>query len=123
MVEANFIHFNQGKRAGARIEFSSYFPPYSPCPVHAMSDIRDFINRYVHFTSHLFIYSPAATTDFVTITMNKLRHDEGGVDSEVALTTVKDCRLFEIVIDMVQYQDPYGFMICMPIYYILMPQI
>ncbi len=43
--------------------------------------------------------------------MNKLWHDEGGVDSEVTLITVKDGELFEIVVDTAQYQDPYGFMI------------
>ncbi|PBK63111.1 hypothetical protein ARMSODRAFT_980290 [Armillaria solidipes] len=112
-VKANFVHFSQGKRAGTRIEFSSYFPPYSPCPVHAMPDIQDFINRYAHFTSRLTIKSLPSTTDFVTIAMNKLRPDEGGVkvDSEVTLTTVKDGGLFEIVVDTAQYRDPYGFTI------------
>ncbi|PBK84254.1 hypothetical protein ARMGADRAFT_615488 [Armillaria gallica] len=115
-VEANIVHFNQGKRAGTRIEFSSYFPPYSPCQVHSIPDIRDFINRYAHFTSRLIIKSPVATTDFVAIEMNKLRfdEDEGEVkkDSQVTLTTVKDGELFEIVVDTAQYPDPYGFTIC-----------
>ncbi|PBK84253.1 hypothetical protein ARMGADRAFT_974392 [Armillaria gallica] len=113
-VEASIVHF----RAGARIEFSSYFPPYSPYPVHAMPDIRDFINRYAHFTSRLIIKSPAATTDFVDIEMNKLRFDadEGEIkkDSQVTLTTVEDDELFEIVVDKsipAHYRDPYGFTI------------
>ncbi|KAK0243748.1 hypothetical protein EDD85DRAFT_945078 [Armillaria nabsnona] len=110
MVKENIIHF----RAGARIEFSSYFPPYSPCQVHSMPDIRDFIHRYAHFTSQLIIKSPAAITDFVDIEMNKLRPDNKGeleVDSEVTLATINDSELFEIVVDRAQYPDPYGFTI------------
>ncbi len=112
-VKANFVHFSQGKRARTGIKFS-YFPPYTPCPVHAMPDIRDFINRYAHFTSRLIMKSPADITDFVDIKMNKLRPDNKGgleVDSEVTPATINDSEFFEIVVDTAQHPDPYGFTI------------
>ncbi|KAK0187614.1 hypothetical protein F5146DRAFT_1141058 [Armillaria mellea] len=114
-VKGNMVHFNQGKRASGRIKFSSYFPPYSPCPVLAMPDIQNFINHYAHFTSCLVIKSPHATMDFVTITMNKLRTPRKGIpeaDGKVGLATVKDGELFEITINTsMKYRDCYGFTI------------
>lgn len=95
IVEDNTIFFHQGKRIN---EFSSCFPRYPSCPVHARADTRDFINRYVHFTSHLAAKSPVPITDFVTIKMIKLG-DMGESDGEVVLTSAKSGARTEVVVD------------------------
>ncbi len=95
IVEDNTIFFHRGKRIN---EFSSCFPRYPSCPVHARADTRDFINRYVHFTSHLAAKSPVPITDFVTIKMIKLG-DMGESDGEVVLTSAKSGARTEVVVD------------------------
>ncbi|KAK0221406.1 caspase domain-containing protein [Armillaria fumosa] len=94
-VKDKTIFFDRGKRIN---EFSSCFPRYPSCPVHARADTRDFINRYAHFTSHLAARSPVPVTDFVTIKMIR-RSDTWERDSEVVLTPARNGAHTEVVVD------------------------
>ncbi|KAK0457436.1 caspase domain-containing protein [Desarmillaria tabescens] len=118
-VEANIVSFDQGKRVSARSKFSSYFPRYPPLSVHNMPTIREFINRYAHFTSRLIIESPISTADPVTIEMNKLRWDDEETrmfNDGVVLSTVEDVELQKVLtVDTSVHQNdrvPYGFTVC-----------
>ncbi|KAK0445813.1 caspase domain-containing protein [Armillaria borealis] len=109
-VKDNTVFFHRGKRIS---EFSSCFPCYPSCPVHARADTRDFINHYAHFTSHLAAKSPVPITDFVAIKMIKL-DDTGESDSEVVLTPAKNGAHTEVVVDTsipFPDRDHYGFTI------------
>ncbi|KAK0504441.1 hypothetical protein EDD18DRAFT_502339 [Armillaria luteobubalina] len=97
--------------------FREFFPRSSPLLKfergYQFADIRDFINRYSHFTSHLTKKSPIPITDLVTVKMVKYRR-RGEKVKEVALPAIDDDGRTEIVIDtsLDSKRDLYGFTIC-----------
>ncbi|KAK0202204.1 hypothetical protein DFS33DRAFT_1061251 [Desarmillaria ectypa] len=115
-VDAKVVCFDRGKRVNV---FLSFFPRYSSCPVHAQTDIRDFLNRYAHFTSHLTRQSLFSIEDFVRIEMKKVVKDGPSqwraLEGEVALKKVGNSDLVEVVVDtslpLEDRRNLYGFTI------------
>ncbi|SJL08002.1 uncharacterized protein ARMOST_11361 [Armillaria ostoyae] len=116
MVEERNVRFNRGKRFNTRTGFS-HFPHHPPCPIDSVADIRNFIDRYAHFTSHLTMKSQAAVEKFVRIEMNKLHRVGNDLQpkSKVALTKGENGELVaEVIVDMslpLKGRDAYGFTI------------
>ncbi len=111
-VKEGAVLFHRGKTFS---KLSSCSPPLPQSRLYHNADIRDFINRYSHFTSHLTTKSPISITSLVTIEMIKLGRSGKGME-EVALTAVDGNGRTEIVrvLDTsldVDDQDHYGFTI------------
>ncbi|PBK84250.1 hypothetical protein ARMGADRAFT_615393 [Armillaria gallica] len=111
-VKEGAVLFHRGKTFS---KLSSCSPPLPQSRLYHNADIRDFINRYSHFTSHLTTKSPISITSLVTIKMIKLGRSGKGME-EVALTAVDGDGRTEIVrvLDTsldADDQDHYGFTI------------
>ncbi len=108
-VEKGTVLFHRGKTFS---KLSSCSPPLPRSRLYHKADVRDFINRYSHFTSHLTTKSRISITSLVTIKMIKLGH----VGEEVALPAVDGdgrtevVRVLDTSLDF-NDQDHYGFTI------------